>query len=160
MSCTVRNATILRYSSENFESLQAGKTGNIKFKKQNVIFLDKSSNSIDTLSYQSLWGYIKNDDTLRVYKNNYPWKFESGKISCVALYYRKIGRYPSGIGKRYFFSTHIDMKPVEAENDNVIKLLFNNDKASFKEFKKQNRLKGSYNVDVIKKYIELHNCAF
>jgi hypothetical protein len=48
MSCTVRNATILRYSSENFESLQAGKTGNIKFKKQNVIFLDKSSNSIDT----------------------------------------------------------------------------------------------------------------
>jgi hypothetical protein len=155
-SCTIRNATILRYNSENAESLQIGKTGDIKLKKSYALFVGKDSNSTDTLNYESLWGYVKNGDTLRTFENNEPWRFEHGSVNCVAIYSRITSRYRS-IGKKYFFSTKINMKPIEAANNNVIKHLFNNDKSSFKAFKKQNKLRSSYNVDIIKKYIQL-NC--
>ncbi len=156
MSCTVSNVTVLRYNLENTKSLLTDKKGSIKLKKSYALFLDEASNSTDTLNYQSLWGYVKNGDTLRVFENSATWRFEYGNINCVALYSRITGRY-RGVGKKYFFATQIDMKPIEAENNNVIRLLFDNDQSSFQAFKKQNKLRGSYNVDILKKYIQL-NC--
>jgi hypothetical protein len=155
-SCTIRNVTILRYDLENAKSLQIGKTGGIKLKKSYALFVDKEAHLTDTLSYESLWGYVKNGDTIRIFENNEPWRFEHGNINCVAIYSRITSRY-RGVGKKYFFSTQINMKPIEAANNNVIKTLFNNEKSSFKAFKKQNRLRGRYNVDILKKYILL-NC--